>query len=59
MMTVEEMTMYDWMVDNGIATAEELNLAFNLTSNGWKKTIEDVLCIRTGYRTIEQFMEEV
>ena len=58
MMTVEEMTMYDWMVDNGIATAEELNLAFNLTSNDWTKTIEDVLYIRTGYRTIEQFMEE-
>lgn len=49
MMTNEEIRRYDNIVECGIATAEELNLAFNLTSCGWSETIDKVIYIRTGY----------
>lgn len=58
MMTIEEMVMYDQLVDMGIATADELNLAKNLVSGSWKDVLTDVLYIRTGYRSIEQMFEE-
>ena len=58
MMTTEEMVMYDQLVDMGIATAEELNLARNLVSGSWKDVLTSVLYIRTGYRSIEQMFEE-
>lgn len=58
MMTTEEMVMYDQLVDMGIATAEELNLARNLVSGSWEDVLTSVLYIRTGYRSIEQMFEE-
>lgn len=57
MMTTEEMVMYDQLVDMGIATAEELNLARNLVSGSWEDVLTSVLYIRTGYRSIEQMFE--
>ena len=57
MMTTEEMVMYDQLVDMGIATTEELNLARNLMSGEWKEVLEAVLYIRTGYRSIAQMLE--
>lgn len=58
MMTPEEMRMYDFMVEDSIATAEELNLAFNLVGNSWTHVLESVLYIRTGYHTLEQYITE-
>ena len=58
MMTTEEMVMYDMMVELGIATSEELNLARNLVSGSWKEVLTQVLDIRTGYKSIEQMLEE-
>ena len=58
MMTTEEMVMYDQLVDMGIATAEELNLARNLVSGSWEDVLTSVLYIRTGYRSIEQMFED-
>ena len=58
MMTTEEMVMYDQLVDIGIATADELNLARNLVSGSWEDVLTSVLYIRTGYRSIEQMFEE-
>ena len=52
------MVMYDQLVDMGIATAEELNLARNLVSGSWEDVLTSVLYIRTGYRSIEQMFEE-
>lgn len=49
MMTNEEMRRYDNIIECGIATADELNLAFNLTTCGWSETIDNVIYIRTGY----------
>ena len=58
MMTTEEMVMYDMMVELGVATSEELNLARNLVSGSWKEVLTQVLDIRTGYKSIEQMLEE-
>lgn len=58
MMTTEEMVMYDQLVDMGIATADELNLARNLVSGSWEDVLTSVLYIRTGYRSIEQMFED-
>ena len=56
-MTVEEMVMYDQLVDMGIATTDELNLARNLMAGEWMEVLNAVLFVRTGYRTMEQMME--
>lgn len=56
-MTKEEMMLYDYMVENEIATCDELNLARNLVSGSWLEVLNSVLYIRTGYRTLEQYLE--
>lgn len=58
MMTTEEMVMYDMMVELGVATSEELNLARDLVSGSWKEILTQVLDIRTGYKSIEEMLEE-
>ena len=57
-MTREEMFMYDQMVEIGIATAEELNLARNLMAGTWTDVLTAVLYIRTGYKDLDQLMAE-
>ena len=50
------MNMWMWLLDNGIATDEELSLITGI--NGLTiETLNDVLYYRTGYRDREQ-MEE-
>ena len=56
-MTTDEMIMYDQIVEMGIATAEEINLVFNIAGGGWTKVLNDILYIRTGYRSIPQMLE--
>ena len=58
MMTTEEMIMYDQIVELGIATAEEINLAFNVADGGWTEILNRIIYCRTGYRSIEQYLEE-
>ena len=58
MMTEKEVYLYDTLVESNIATEEELNLAFNITDMCWLDTLNRVLYARTGYRSIEQFLEE-
>ena len=58
MMTAEECVMYDQLVDMGIATPDEINLAFNICRKGWTEVLNDILYIRTGYRSIPQMLEE-
>ena len=57
-MTTEEMVMYDMMVELGVATSEELNLARDLVNGSWKEILTQVLDIRTGYKSIEEMLEE-
>lgn len=56
-MTVEEMITYDIIVDLGIATAEELNLARNLVGGSWTDVFTQVIYIKTGYRSLDQMIE--
>lgn len=56
MMTTEEMVKYNMMVELGIATAEELNLARNLVSGSWNEVLDSVCYVRTGYRSLEQYL---
>ena len=53
-----EMYMYDFMVETEIATAEELNLVKTLMPGTWEDVLNSVLFVRTGYRSIEQMIEE-
>lgn len=56
MMTTEEMVKYDMMVECGVATAKELNLARNLVSGSWNEVLDSVCYVRTGYKTWEQYL---
>ena len=49
--------MWEQMVDLGIATDEEIGLAIALCGRTIQ-TLESVLYIRTGYRSLDQMMEE-
>jgi len=54
---MNESEIYDYLLDAGIATEEELDLVTNI--NGWNKTaLNDILYSRTGYRDIEQMEGE-
>lgn len=57
MMDRETEMYWDTMVKLGIATNEELGLAVALCGTT-KETMQRVLYIRTGYRTLEQMTEE-
>lgn len=57
MLTKEEEYIWDMLVDLGIATDEEIGLATALCGTSIY-TLESILYIRTGYRSIEQMMEE-
>ena len=48
--------LYDLLIEYGIATENELNLVTDI--NGYREDVLlDVLYVRTGYRSWEQFME--
>ena len=57
-MSTEEMVLYDQLIDMGIATSEELNLARNLVDGSWEEVLNAVLYVRTGYRSLSQMFEE-
>lgn len=49
--------IWQYLLSNDIATNEELQLITDI--NGYnEETLNDVLYARTGYRNIEQLMEE-
>ena len=51
------MELWDAIVEHGIATEEELELVTAI--NGYNEdTLNDVIYVRTGYRNIEQLLEE-
>lgn len=56
-MTTNECIKYDMMVEMGIATPEELNLARNLVSGSWNEVLDMVCDIKVGYKTFEQYLE--
>lgn len=51
-------TLYDKIVEYGIATEKEINLVTSI--NGWnEEAMNDIIYVRTGYRSIEQYEEEM
>ena len=49
-------TIWDYIIENGIATEEELQLVTDI--NGYNGTaLNDVIYARTGYRSMEQIEE--
>ena len=49
---------FDFLVEYGIATEEEILLVSNI--NGYnEETLKDILYVRTGNRSVEQFLEEI
>lgn len=49
--------MYDYLINNGIATENEIDLVSSI--NGWNETTMcDILYVRTGYRSFDQLEEE-
>lgn len=49
--------MWECLIENEIATEDELKLITDI--NGYNEdTMTDVLYVRTGLRTFEQFFEE-
>ena len=56
-MTTNEMIKYDMIVELGIATSEELNLARNLVDSKKNEVQDKVVNIRTRYSTFEQYRE--
>ena len=56
-MTDNMLFLWDNMTELGIATNEELRLACALCGTT-EETLKSVLYIRTGYRNIEQILEE-
>lgn len=55
-MNTREMMMYDYVVECGVCTAEELNLVKNIGGT-WEEVIDLVVSIRTGYKTFDQWVE--
>lgn len=56
MESIESM-LYDFIVDNNIATEEEVELV--TTISGWSEdTMEDIIFARTGLRDYEQCKDE-
>jgi len=57
MMTTNEMITYDRIVELGIATVDEINLAFNVAQTTWTELLNRIVYARTGYRTVEDYIE--
>lgn len=56
-MTTEISNVWDTMVEYGIATSEEIGLVVAL--NGCRMDVlNDIIFVRTGYRTLEQYLDE-
>ena len=56
-MVNNKLDMYDYLVDNGVATGEEIKLVTQINGDNID-TYEDILYARTGYRNFEQLEEE-
>lgn len=46
----------DFLINNCIATEEEVRLVMDITGRN-EETINNILFARTGYRSIEQYLE--
>ena len=56
-MTQKEIMLYDQMVENDIATAEEINLVRNLMDGTWEHILNSICYARTGYHTLDDYFQ--
>lgn len=56
-MTTKEMITYDQIIELNIATAEEINLVRCCISGTWTDVFNAIIYARTGYRSIEQYLD--
>ena len=56
-MTDKEIEMYDYMVEIGMATPQEINLVKNIHGGSWEEVLNAIVHVRTGYQSLEQYME--
>ena len=56
-MTKEEEYIYDEVIELGIATAEEINLVKCIRGGSWEDVLNDIIYVRTGYRSLKQLRE--
>lgn len=56
-MTQKEIMLYDQLVENDIATAEEINLVRNIIDGTWEEILNKICYARTGYRDLDQYFE--
>ena len=49
-------TVWDYIVENGIATEEEISLVTSINGTN-EDTFNSILYCRTGYRSLEQLEE--
>lgn len=48
--------IYDFIIEYGIATEDEINLVTSI--NGYNESaLNDIIFVRTGYRDMEQYKE--
>lgn len=48
--------LWDWIIEEGITTEEALTVVTNI--NGYsEETLNDVIYVKTGYRSREQYEE--
>lgn len=57
MLTAKEEYIWDTLTELGIATSEEIGLVTALMGRS-EETLNSILYVRTGYRTLEQMFEE-
>ena len=55
-MNTETTKLWDYLTESGIATEEELQLVTSINGTSCE-TLESVLYVRTGYRSLEQIEE--
>tara|TARA_R110000803_G_scaffold68080_6_gene129829 strand:- start:507 stop:683 length:177 start_codon:yes stop_codon:yes gene_type:complete len=54
---IEDYALYDTLINDGIATEEEVRLVATINGDSIE-TYESILYVRTGYRSLEQYQEE-
>lgn len=57
-MTKLEECIYDEIIALGIATEEEISLVKCIRGGFWEDVLNDIICARTGYRSLEELYEE-
>jgi len=57
MLTARENYIWDTLTEMGIATDEEIGLVVGVAGTS-EDTLNSILYVRTGYRTLEQMFEE-